>query len=812
LYSSTGLFYLLKAGIPMFVKNTNINHVILDKEPFIDTGYKTGYRGNWEASWIDHPERIFNQPSVALFSLKFCVEKDAVIRIHVSADNRYKLFVDGEFAGKGSERSEKRHWRFESYDLKLAAGEHVISAQTWWLGIMAPHAQMSHRPAFIVAAEGEWGNVISTGLAHWTTKLVSAVSFIEPGLTWGTGAKVRVDGNAYPWGWETGKGDSWVVPVKIVIGRSASIIDSGHYGHHQGWLMTPGTLPAMKMDEKKIGECRYLTDVIQYPVDDSKNIKSEAVNWNLMLNAGGKITIPANTARVAVIDLGDYYCAYPQLTVSGGSGAVINIHWAEALFLKNDGYSEKGNRNEIEGKFFVGNGDEFIPDGNNNRTFTTLWWEAGRYVEICVKTGDAPITIDSLTFVETGYPLEVTSSFTCDDERVNGILPIAKRAMQMCMHETYMDCPYYEQMMYIGDTRLEVLVTDMLTADDRLPRKALQMFDYSREATGFTYSRYPTWETQTIPPFTLWWVCMMHDHWLWRGDLNFLRTLLPGMRSVMEAFNSLVIDDILTAPSGWNFTDWVPNWGGGIAPDSMYEPNGILNAQFVYTLLRKAELEDAYGDPRMAIRDRDIADKVMQATFKLLWNEEKGILADNLSHTSFSEHAQCLALLTGMVPADKKDRMVEGLLNNPDLARTTIYFSHYLFETLYQLDRMDVFFERLGLWFDLEKTGFKTTFEMPEPSRSDCHAWAAHPIYHFYASILGIRPIDGEFKKVRIMPRPGNLKLIEGNIPHPNGTIAVKLNVEEGLIRINLPVDVTGEFIWEGKTWELDSGLIEILL
>jgi hypothetical protein len=202
----------------------------------------------------------------------------------------------------------------------------------------------------------------------------------------------------------------------------------------------------------------------------------------------------------------------------------------------------------------------------------------------------------------------------------------------------------------------------------------------------------------------------------------------------------------------------------------------------------------------------------MQATFKLLWNEEKGILADNLSHTSFSEHAQCLALLTGMVPADKKDRMVEGLLNNPDLARTTIYFSHYLFETLYQLDRMDVFFERLGLWFDLEKTGFKTTFEMPEPSRSDCHAWAAHPIYHFYASILGIRPIDGEFKKVRIMPRPGNLKLIEGNIPHPNGTIAVKLNVEEGLIRINLPVDVTGEFIWEGKVWELESGLTEIFL
>jgi hypothetical protein len=276
----------------------------------------------------------------------------------------------------------------------------------------------------------------------------------------------------------------------------------------------------------------------------------------------------------------------------------------------------------------------------------------------------------------------------------------------------------------------------------------------------------------------------------------------------MEAFSNLIKDDILTAPYGWNFTDWVPEWCKGIAPDSMSEPSGILNAQLVYTLLRKAELEDAYGDPRLAERDRDIAEKVMQATFKLFWNEEKGILADNLSHNSFSEHAQCLALLTGMVPADKKERMVEGLLNIPDLAHTTIYFSHYLFETLYQLDRIDVFFERLGLWFDLEKTGFKTTFEAPEPSRSDCHAWAAHPIYHFYASILGIRPIAGEFKKVRIMPKPGNLKEIEGIIPHPNGIISVRLYLGEGtkMIDICLPDGVTGEFVWEEMVIELESG------
>ena len=53
---------------------------------------------------------------------------------------------------------------------------------------------------------------------------------------------------------------------------------------------------------------------------------------------------------------------------------------------------------------------------------------------------------------------------------------------------------------------------------------------------------------------------------------------------------------------------------------------------------------------------------------------------------------------------------------------------------------MDRFFDRMSLWLNLKTLGCKTMLEMPEPSRSDCHAWAAHPVYHYLASILGIRP------------------------------------------------------------------------
>ena len=47
----------------------------------------------------------------------------------------------------------------------------------------------------------------------------------------------------------------------------------------------------------------------------------------------------------------------------------------------------------------------------------------------------------------------------------------------------------------------------------------------------------------------------------------------------------------------------------------------------------------------------------------------------------FSEHAQCLALLADVLPPDRAACAFAGLTEAMDLAPTTVYFSHYLFET-----------------------------------------------------------------------------------------------------------------------------------
>ncbi|MEJ0033876.1 MAG: hypothetical protein WDO15_27670 [Bacteroidota bacterium] len=110
----------------------------------------------------------------------------------------------------------------------------------------------------------------------------------------------------------------------------------------------------------------------------------------------------------------------------------------------------------------------------------------------------------------TGYPFQVVSSFSTDKPNLQKNLEIGWRTARLCAGETYMDCPYYEQLQYFGDTRIQCLVTMFNSKDDRLVRNAILQGDQSRFAEGVTMSRYPTAQVQIIPPFSLWWIGMVH--------------------------------------------------------------------------------------------------------------------------------------------------------------------------------------------------------------------------------------------------------------------------------------------------------------
>jgi hypothetical protein len=240
----------------------------------------------------------------------------------------------------------------------------------------------------------------------------------------------------------------------------------------------------------------------------------------------------------------------------------------------------------------------------------------------------------------------------------------------------------------------------------------------------------------------------------------------------------------------------VEQWYEGSPPSDPTHLSGINQWQFIMVLGHAIALERWMDESALADRLANRRRELIDAAWRTFFIDSRQLFADTPSHESFSEHAQCYALCSDVLKADQQKRLGEALLSSDDLYRTTIYGRFYLFEALRRLERIDVMFDRMKLWYELADLGLKTAVEQPEPSRSDCHAWAAHPIYHGFATVLGIRPADFGFSRVTIAPQLGPLPSASGTMVHPKGNIRVDLErYERGLTgTIALPDGLSGDF------------------
>lgn len=751
----------------------------------------------WPARWICVPD--FATPFVAAYKLEIDLAEALDVELHVSADERYRLYWNGDLISTGPEKGDEDHWPFDSIKCHFDAGHHVLVAQVWSLGEWRAFAQHSVRPGFLLATT-EHVELFNTGFAPWAGKTLGGCEFKGPQVAWGTGFNVEIDGSSVNWGFELGAGTEWE-PYETV-NHATEVNFESEEGPCP--LLVPARRPARIYSQIPGYKIRH-AEILPIGTSITRDLPILAIHHDPELSLE---KIGAHQTVRFLIDLDDYYCAYPRLTVTGGRNANVRVHWQESLFEVGS-LMEKGNRDEIEGKLFCciwsredGVGDSFILDGET-RTYEPFWWQAGRYVEVLITTHDEPINSLQLDFFETRYPTENLAEFECSDPRLAGLIPLAVRTLQMCSHETYMDCPYYEQLQYVGDTRLQVLVNYVINTDRRLPEQALRGFDRSRRNRGVTMSRYPSRVRQIIPPFSLWYVCMVDDYARWVGDRELLTELMPGIYAILLDFLRHVPDgDSLLHPlPGWNYVDWVPHWQDGTPPTGKVDPCAPINLQFLLALQAAIRIEDYLNDDKFRGPWQVWANRISNQIER--FRQPDGRLSDDLNGEFFSEHAQVLARLAGL---STDETTLKALAPLPDgrLEQTTIYFTHYLFEAYREMDRTDGILDRLGLWHGLVADGLRTTIEMPEPTRSDCHAWGAHPLFHFLTSILGIRPGSYGFSTVEIRPQLGSLAWAEGSLPHPLGDIQV--SVRNDVATVSLPAGLSGTLQFAGKTVNIPAG------
>ena len=744
-------------------------------------------RGLWEASWVGCAD-AGAPPVVTAYRLRFDWPVARDVRLRVSADERYELFLDGRRIGRGPERGTTEHWFYDTVDVALAAGEHVLAARVFSLGPHAPLAQFHVRPAFLLAGEGPEASRLDTGAAPWEGKALPGYSVEPPVYEWGLAAPVTIEGDAFAWGFEHGAGEGWR-PV-VVHERASSALLA--YGIAPSRYLQAGTLPPMVDRPWTSARVRHVAEVpsldpLRIAVRSADHLASEAAGWQGLLDGGAAVQVPAGTRRRVIVDLEDYVCAYPALVTSGGKGSVVRLQFAEALRLEPDKWKfAKGNRDEVEGKFFLGMGDTFRPDGGEKRRFESLWFASGRYMEIGVETGGEPLEIERLTLGETRYPLELESRWSCSEPALPALLPLLVRGMQACAHETFFDCPYFEQMQYVGDLRLEALTQYVMTRDDRLTRKGLFLVDASRHASGLTESRYPVREPQAIPWFSLLWIGAVHEYARWRDDARFVCALMPGVRAVLEAFLARRSPEgVVATPEGWNDTEGTRELA----------VSALTNWLLAWTLRLAEELEDGFGEPEPAARWRRLAAGIATASDRAFWREPSGLYGDSPGGSVSSELVQSLALLSGLCPPGRRERVARGLFAGDAAPRSDVHTLHYLFESARLMGRPDVVDDRLSLWSEMRRNGLRTPIESAEPTRSDCHAWGAHPLFHFFATLLGIRPAAWGFRQVEIAPMLGRLEHAEGHLVHPaGGEIVVELDQKGGAVhgRVALPPGLAG--------------------
>ncbi len=790
---------------------TGARRILLTEQPFGDletTAARTPWAptDDWPAHWVRVSEQP-DAPFVAAYRCRFACAQSVAARIHVSADERYDLWLDGRRVGRGPERGDKWHWFFETYELDLSQGDHVLVARVWSLGDMAPWAQVSLGHAFICAAdEPQWNGALGTGEAPWEGKVLGGYSFEHSAeqmgrRTSGIGAMEVVDGAAYDWGWESGGGENW---------RAVEVCGAGNRGFSlyvyrpDRWLR-PAVLPPMLEAKWRRATCVHAdAEVKPRSVYHPERNRADLVDgWNRLLREGTRLRVPPHARQRLLFFLGDYLCAYPEIIVGGGRGARMDWRWAEALVRDVDGRPTKDDRGAFADRYVIGYGDAQVFDGGERRRYSPLWWRCGLWVELRVTTADDPLVVESLRLVETRYPHRADGRVESGDADLQRVFEICRRCQQSCAHETYMDGPHYEQLMYAGDARVHALQDYVTTLDAALQRKALRMFDSSRtNPTGLTTSNHPARAGQMIPTFSLIWVGMIRDFALWRDDAATVRSLLPGMRGVLEAwFRQIGDDGLAVSPAGWNFIE------GGTFPGC--REGGVsasLNWFFAHALADAAALEEAFGEPEYAARCRRALERWHQGMDGRFWNAERGLYADDDEHTFYSQHAQCLAVLHEGLDPDRRERIARAVFGGADdLQKASAYFFHYLFAAAFRAGYPRAVIERLEDWKRCVAQGFRTTPEYFGTTRSDCHAWSAHPLYHAVTGFMGVRPRDWGFRSVQIAPADDIPRGLTVEVPHRVGTIGVSSSDDGEQLAIRLPTGLKCAFTYGGETTELEG-------
>lgn len=748
--------------------------------------------------------------------------------VHVSADGRYQLFVNGRMIGRGPARSSPARQSADPYDLTpfLCPGRNVVAALVHSYGRPTSWYELPRWEAARAFGCGGFflqGDIITSDSVicldtddSWRFQHADAWERETPGCSLGfvenydarraTNGWAEVDFDDNGWG---------AAEILRVPGRNFT----GDVTPFP--VLVERDIPPLFEQMRRPAAVLSWGEVVNAPADGSvgERMAQETLGelarcrmdnlTGLITNTGPvQIVTDDNHSVTVVLDFGTIVFGRVMLDLDGPAGGMVDFAYGEQLqsdgrVLMNMGILGYDNVPQAH-RYILREGvqtwEQFEPAGF-------------RYLQVTVRHCVRPLRLTAVNINSTGYPVADRGRFASSDDLLNRIWQTGVDTLGLCMHDAYVDCPTREQRQWVGDAYVQMLVNFASFGDPHLAARLLRQTAESQQPDGLTMpsvvSDFAVKDFFNIPDFSLYWILALDRYVLFTGDTVLVEELWASVVKAVAWFERhLDADNLLAQVPHWVFVDWadVDKQGQVTA----------LNAQFVAALRAASRLAQMAGHPRQADRFAALADQVSDAINRLLWDEVRGVYVDarqrGVQSRRVSQQANAAVFAWRVAPIQRWPSVFATVMDDARLVLTRTgdgdptrpafdvenqvvmaqpFFCHHLHQALSQAGEqaamLDNIRRRWGPWIAAGEPTFWELWQLGAAT-STCHAWAATPTFDLSTEVLGVLPLTPGFGRFRVAPQPGGLTWAEGVFPSPPGDIAVAWQQETDRFELILTV------------------------
>jgi hypothetical protein len=757
-----------------------------------------------EATWMWHPSFIENDTETAGRFVHFRKElfiysKDELptsLPVHITADTRYKLYVNRQHVASGPVKGDANLWFYDEIDIapSLKVGRNHIGVHV---------LRYFHATAYATSFPRLPTGGLRIQLVDTTQPLCAS---IQSSTSWETtidhALKLRIDEpeddflHVYEHGTVSSQKRLQWVPAEVLEFQAST-------GQSAPWILAPRMIPFQKIQQACFSGMHNLKSCVASNAWSAALLRcsnDETPGHTSALSGPAALILPAGSKHEVDLEAAYHMTAFIELHFkrSGSTGSTVALTYAESYetaptlvpYLRHKAHRQDYSK-ELFGPrdiYQLSGGkcmDDFeYHDAEDIEAIKPFHFRTFRFIRLQVDVGDSDLVLDKVVLQETNYPLDVIATVNTEsDLEVKPLWETSIRTLRNCMHDCYEDCPFYEQLQYAMDTRSSILFTYYVSGDDRLPRQAIIQLRNSFVARlGLTASRAPSHKLQIIPHFSLYWISMVCDHWLYNGDRAFVMQFLPTIDAILNYFDNHLDSDLKLVrcddrPGIWNYHDWTEHWRPYGIPPSVTK-TGIstyTNCLYAYSLKNAASLLRSVHRPAVASEYCERADLVTGAINQHCFDGT--FFTDSLAEATqcgkyHSQHNQAWAVLCGAAKGDLAARVLRDSLDTKrgNFIATSVSMSFYVLRAL-AVAGTNTYNEHFHRFWDPWRSqlalGLTTWEEDTVSQRSDCHAWGSAPIFEFLAEVAGIGPAEPGWAAINFEPRITLYREFEAKIPLP---------------------------------------------